>query len=420
MLIDFTVGNYRSFRDRSTLSLRSGGEEYLQATHVAEFGGEKILRSAALYGLNSGGKTNFLRALRAMRLMILRSNPRRRIGYSNVIQPFSFSVTHASSPCFFEVTFCLEGIQYRYGFEVDRERVRAEWLTRSFPNQAEDALFSRRSDEFKVSESFPEGHDVVARTDTNVLFLSAVSGWNGGVAKTIEDWFRRWRTMVDISTTDSLETAASELDNEDLRNQVTELARAARLGFESLEVESPEEPSHDPFEPSVSALERRRRLEERRILTKHLVYDDEGNNVFTAKLDLAIDESTGTRKFISLCVRFLPALTKGGVVVVDELEAWMHPGMTRQLLSLFHGPANRGNAQLVFATHDTHLLHPDSLRRDQVWFVDKDFREGSYLRRAAEYESTGEDDMEREYLLGLYGAVPPRGALEDKLKEIEE
>ena len=416
MLVEFTVGNFRSFRDRVTLSLRPDAEEYLAPSHIAVVGGEKLLRSTALYGLNSGGKTNLLRALRAMRLLVLRSNPRRRVRYLSTIQPFSLSVAHASAPSLFEVTFCLEGIRYRYGFEADREHVAKEWLARTHSGGEEEALFNRTPNEFEVSEKFPEGKDVVERTDAHVLFLSAVSGWNGGLAKGIEEWFRRWQTMVDISTTDTLETTADELENDELRRRVTELAKAARLGFNALEVETPSDPAHDPFAPSISAIERQRLFEARRILTHHPVYDDEGRHVHDAKFDLATDESAGTRKFIALSVRFLPALENGGVVLVDELEAWMHPGMTRQLLALFHSPVNRGNAQLVFATHDTHLLQPDLLRRDQVWFVDKDRFDSSLLRRASDYDIGPNDDMEREYLLGLYGAVPPRGLIEEELK----
>jgi hypothetical protein len=134
------------------------------------------------------------------------------------------------------------------------------------------------------------------------------------------------------------------------------------------------------------------------------------------EFDLSTEESDGTRQFFGLAGPFLRTLGEGAVLVVDELDAHLHPLLTRQLVALFNSSANRKNAQLIFATHDQGLLDRKRIRRDQVWFVEKDAMGASSLFCLDEFRGVRKDDnFEKEYLLGIFGGVPRLGDFEKAL-----
>lgn len=408
MLINFTVGNFRSFRDRATLSLEANQEEYLDANNICSAAGKRLLKSCALYGLNSGGKSNYLRAIVEMaRTVIATSQVVTRDTRTSLLQrmrPFRLSVAHATQPCFFEAEFVVEATVYRFGFEADNKKVCREWLLRRNGDD-ENVLFLRDESDIQVSELFPEGLEVVDRTTPDLLFLTAVAAWNGETATSIINWFLMWRARLQLGrfVTD---IHPRQLEDVELRTQIEGLAAAASLGFANIGIQESESLSN-PYDIRIES--------SGEVVTYHPVFDDEGREVRQATFHI-LEESSGTRKFLSLCAFILPYLESGGVLIIDELEANMHPGLTRQIVSLFHGPANRGSAQLIFATHDTKLLNPELTRRDQIWFVDKDPLSNSYLTRLSQFEGTHGDDIEREYLLGLYGAVPNRFGIDKHIR----
>ncbi len=141
--------------------------------------------------------------------------------------------------------------------------------------------------------------------------------------------------------------------------------------------------------------------------TLHRRHDHEGRPVDHAFFDLDEDESDGTQKLFSVAVHVLDALNKGGIVVVDELDARLHPLITRTLVHMFHTTeSNKANAQLIFTTHDTNLLDKTVLRRDQIWVAEKDLQGRSHLTSLVEYKVRNDASYEKEYLRGKYGAIP--------------
>jgi len=406
MLIEFTVGNFRSFREKATLSLvaaadRKGGGEKSPADLIET--GEKDLRlvpAAVLYGANASGKSNLIRAVSFMRRFAISSV---RESQWAPFDPFRFDTTTRDAPSHFEVLLLLNGEQYRYGFEATRDAVTREWLY-VLPTIREIELFYREGQTIERHERrFREGRGLEERTRPNALYLSVCGAFNGEIATRVLNWFRfQYRFERDVSLTGSLLPFANQLFEEAdsyQRQEMTRFIQNLDVGIQGLTLSSTPDGSSE-------------------LLSRHEVRDKEGR--VTAWEDLPVEsvESDGTQRLIGLTVLLFEALEKGHTLFVDELDAHLHPNMTCAIVRLFQSKrTNPRGAQLVFATHDSNLLDPKLFRRDQIWFTEKDRAAGTRLYSLAEFRRTDNEKVrpdaafERDYLTGRYGAVPYLGDL---------
>ena len=205
MILEFSVGNFRSFKERVTLSLlaaklkakdhRLDQENTFEATD-----GTLLLRSAAIYGANAGGKSNLVRAIGFMRRFILTSSKETQAGERIGVEPFLLAPQLAECPSHFEMVFFVDGTRYRYGFDVDSDRVVAEWLYH-VPQKRESMLFLRTVEGIQQSGVFKEGKGIPEKTRKNALFLSVVAQFNGETAQAVLGWFRRLAIISDIENT---------------------------------------------------------------------------------------------------------------------------------------------------------------------------------------------------------------------------
>jgi hypothetical protein len=159
------------------------------------------------------------------------------------------------------------------------------------------------------------------------------------------------------------------------------------------------------------------------IKTRHVQFDPDGKEVGIVEFDLKVDESEGTKKFVSLSGPLHEAVTDGAVLVIDEFDARLHPLLTQAIVEWFHGPQNTSRAQLIIATHDVLLMDPERIRRDQVWFCDKDEKGATHLYSLAEFDPKDvrpTSQFGRQYLLGLFGAVPHPALLKAAPLQLEE
>jgi len=202
MLIEFTVGNYLSFKDKKTLSLEATAIKE-NPENVVEIGKYKLLRSAVIYGANSSGKSNFIKAIEKMFELVKGSAKASSTDEISVI-PFLLNTETEKMPSHFEILFLLDGIRYRYGFEADDKMIHAEWLFECKVNK-EKPLFIRTKDEMVVYNDFSEGKGIENKTRDNALFLSVVDQFNGTISKKIIAWF-------------NLERIFSGLDHEKRKN----------------------------------------------------------------------------------------------------------------------------------------------------------------------------------------------------------
>lgn len=419
MLIEFTVGNFRSFRDPQTLSLvaapiKSKDPELDENTVIKTAANPDLLTSAAMYGANASGKSNLVQALDFMKRFVMHSLKETKATGGIQVEPFRLHAATVGQPSHFEIVFIEGGKRYRYGFEVTKERVTAEWLF-FVPSTREARLFEREGDDITVGSYFKEGRDLEQHTRPNALFLSVVAQFNGPKAQKLVTWFGRLGIISGVDDIGMMPFTLMQLVEGEHSEAIKQLVCRLDLGIGDLQVEKtvrskPQLPDEMPdeirqaFLTIMNASDADERLS---IHTIHTQYDHEGNPVGQELFELDEHESEGTQKLFSMSGPLLDTLQKGRVLVVDELDARLHPLMTREIISLFnHKATNPNGAQLIFNTQDTNLLDNRLFRRDQIWFVEKDQQGASHLYSLAEFKVRNDKDYERGYIQGRYGAVP--------------
>lgn len=415
MLIQFSLKNFRSFRDHQTLSLVRGKGDELAGTNSFEPptpGAASLLRSAAIYGPNASGKSNLLRALWAMQHTVVNSAAASQRGEPLKVTSFLFDELTSEAPSEFEVVFAVNETRYQYGFSATRERICEEWLM-AFPKGRMQRWFSRAFDHGKQEYSWEIGDKLAGQkqlwqesTRPNALFLSTAVQLNSTQLQPIFDWFRNTLHVVSLDGW-SPDFSMSLCQDELLRSRLLKFLCAADLGVADIRIKKQEfDPRTLPTDmPAtirqgiVDALNGKELLG---MKTVHVTA--QGRQV---ELDLE-QESDGTQKFFSLAGPWIDTLDHGYVVVVDELHDNLHPHLVRFLVELFHDSrTNPKNAQLIFSTHETSILSQDVFRRDQIWFCEKDSKQASRLFPLTDFSPRkGLENLERSYLAGRYGALP--------------
>lgn len=397
MLVNFTFKNFRSFRDERTLSMEASSIKELKDS-VCRRGRYGVLPTAVIYGANSSGKSNVLKALLTMRQVLLdsvRLNPTDELDF----QPFLLDTVSPQEPTSFEIQFLQDDALYRYGFDYNRTQICKEWLYEKRAGQREYNLFLRVENEFSVSQTcFPEGVGKESATPANRLFVSLVAQLNGPKSTRILHWFQHCNYISGLSSK-GYEGFTLKMFQEKGAGcaQALDFFHHTQLGFQDLLVT--EQRTAD-----AALVEAK---------TTHSIYDAQGRVQGMGSFDKDEMESEGTKKVIELSGPIFDTLQAGKLLVVDELDAKLHPLLTRCIVQLFMDPANNPHgAQLIFATHDTNLLHLSYLRRDQIWFTEKDETEASDLYSLVEFKDESgtkirnDRSIQKDYINGRYGAIP--------------
>lgn len=431
MLIEFSVGNYRSFNERVTLSMEAADiasqPASLDEQNVFSVTDDlRLLTSAAIYGANASGKSNLIAGLRMMRSLILSSSRETQVGEPIAAEPFLLSTETEDLPSEFEMVFIDAGTQYRYGFAVTEERVMREWLY-ALGTSREVSLFMRDSEQIKVNaRTFREGRGLEERTRPNALFLSVAAQFNGQLASRLLNWFRQLEVNTGINDDLDMMQALHSFEESPYREAIEQLIRRLDVGIEALEFErGPAVPPRfvsqaiaEQFRIMFDTLTKRGQPPERiTIATKHRRFDAQGQPSGSVTFDLEYHESAGTHRLFALAYPLIEALQRGIVLAIDELDARIHPNLVIELIRLFNDPTtNPHHAQLIFTTHNTNLLSAKLFRRDQIWFVEKSRQGASDLYSLVEYRIDGkivrnDASFEKDYIAGRYGAVPFIGDL---------
>ena len=423
MLVEFSVANHLSVRDSVTLSLLASSKvsEY-RAQNVIELDRNPLLRTAAIYGANASGKSNVLQSLVWMRWFVINSQKETQAGEPIMIQPFKLDVDYAAKPSHFEAVFFIDGVRYRYGFEVSAKMVVKEWLFRAV-KKAETELFVRMGDSIDVARGFAEGRDFVENTRANALFISTVASLNGPLSGQIVRWFQRLVPVHGLKEQQYLAASVEMVKDSEMRDRFIDMIRKADLGIEDVLVKKADK----TLPPDIIKLftdEGRQRFMQDfapvdgvSLRSVHTRFKN-GQPLDAVEMDFTREESEGTRKFFSLAGPVLHSLENGCVMIADELEAKLHPLLTRMIVRLFHSPVtNPRNAQLIFATHDANLLQYMRFRRDQIWFTEKTQQQATDLYSLAEIKLPKgkvrkDASYEKDYFKGRYGAVPYLGGFE--------
>lgn len=426
MLVEFSVENFLSFRERVSLSLvKAHGDEWARTNTICHDvpSTPSLLRSVAIYGPNAAGKSNLITAMQFMRYMVLRSATEMQSGDSLSVTPFLLDEHCASNPSVFEIHFISDNVRYQYGFAVTKERISEEWLF-AYPKGRPQRWIDRQFDEKNGEYIWGKTNKLVGNrqlwqnsTRSNALFLSTAIQLNNQQLQPVFDWFFRIFNELRVGNVlwagDWTRSISIELcEREEKRNKVMDFLRAADVGIEDIELEKEEvDFSRLPKEFS----EQLRTQFEKEF--KNQFYDsvktthvDASNNKVVFDLR---DESDGTQKIFALSGPWLEALEHGYVLAVDDLHDQLHPLIFKFLVSLFHN-SGTGNAQLVFTTHDTTVLDSNTLRRDQIWFCEKNESRASELIPLTDFKPRKKvENLRKGYLSGRYGGLPHVGRHED-------
>jgi len=383
-------------------------------TSVKTLGRYKVLPLAVLYGANSSGKSNLIKALGFMNRMIFDSV---KLNETDTLpfNPFALDETSEKQPTLFEIQFIKGKALYRYGFEYNAKEIVSEWLYEKRFGEKEYNLFIRSHEYIEISPTrFAEGLGKDNLTNSNRLFLSLVTQLKGEKAKMIMDWFGNLNVLSGLDGEGyagfTLGMFYKGLEGID---EATAFFKKLQLGFNRFEVRK----SVFPKEVLDKApAEFKDRVKEGKVvdtLTSHNVLNDSGQVVGERLFDEDEMESEGTKKVIELSGPIFDTLREGKVLVVDELDAKLHPLLTRNIVLLFMNPEiNKHNAQLVFATHDTNLLDLKLIRRDQIWFAEKDSFDSTDIYSLVEFKDENgntvrnDRNIGRDYITGRYGAIP--------------
>ncbi len=396
MLLGFSVANVLSLRDEQTLSLVSDGLDEGSARLtgvVAERRPVRALPVVGIYGANASGKSNVLGALRLMRAAVLDSHAEwtRTDGVPRT--PFALDPAAVKAPSSFEVDLVIDTTRWVYGFELSDTRVEAEWL-HVYPRGRRQVWFDRDASAAEPFR-FPGDHlkgerATLARlTRPDALFLSTAAAYNHPQLSVLYRWFHGnlWLVTPESDRAERERFTGRRLLTDD-RTRILELLRVADLGIDEVEVVR-----QDPDPPRVRLV--------RTSGGRRTAFDFD-------------DESYGTRNWFALLGPLLLALKDGAVLLVDELDASLHPALVAEFIRLFQDPAaNPKGGQLIFTSHDTTPLGAATgdrpLGREQVWLTEKRADGATELYPLSDAHPRKDENLERGYRAGRYGGVPQVG-----------
>lgn len=420
MLIEFSVANFRSIRERQTLSMvAASGKEHRERNvfDPAAPATPELVRSAVIYGPNAAGKSNLLLAMGFM-WQLVQESAQIAPGSQINVAPFAFSGQAAGTPSEFEMVFVHKGVRYQYGFSLSRDRIHGEWLY-AWPEGRQQRWFERRWNADKQKTEWYFGPNLAgpkkvwqdATREVSLLLSTAVQ-LNAEPLMAPFEWLStRLKPVIPYARFEVNFSIQRCMTDPLWKSRTVEFLAAADLGITDVQIDKKkiDMPSLPPTtdaaaQPRVQITFGPTEIYDVRF-THRSAEGDEAQIGYN-------DESGGTQKLFAIAGPWMDVLQNGYVLLIDELDTSLHPVLMRHLLAMFHDPAiNTKGAQLVFSTHDTSVLDGEIFRRDQVWFVEKGRDLQSHLYPLTEFSPRKEENYAHGYLQGRYGALPFVGEL---------
>ena len=395
MLCQFTVKNFKSIRDEMTFDMQAAAISEHEDRVIKDRDGELYLPVSAIYGPNGGGKSNVLEALHTLAAKVLRplyatdDNNNRSFQMKKIlIEPFAFGEKEKEAPTEFELFFRTKTAEYRYVLTVKKDIVLYERLDRvKFDTGRRSALFERSSEGIGLKGEFArlKISDELSETLTLLSYLGITHKKNE-VVNDVLNWFEYGIDFLNYGNPIQ-ELSMAIATSEEVKTLFLEMIQEMDLDIANFRVEEKED----------------ERIE---VYTKHIVDD------YEFELNLS-EESSGTKKLFGLLPFIANSLVSGTTLVIDELDAKIHPVLLRHIIMMFNDmKINQHGAQLIFTSHDLSTMNSEVFRRDEIWFVAKGNRQNSKLYSLVEFknekgESVRKDaKFDKQYLEGKYGADP--------------
>lgn len=415
MLLQFSVENFKSFKDMAVLSMEPSADKELPSNFTL-IEKNRCLNTIAIFGANAAGKSNVFTALTAAILLVRRSNSRQVIDPLLEIIPFKFDEESIRKPTTFEFVFIAEGKKYVYGFSATQKAVQREYLY--VFNSAKASTIFERTDINTYKFTSPalkrELQPLTERNTENKLFLATATAWNCEATRIPYLWFETKINTYSIDSDQLISQTAPMFDNDadnSLRKFTNMILHEADINIDDFNIEF-KDISQEQFLQQVpqelrglistipATMNKAVKIE-----TVHSIVDDGIAKQYNLSL---MEESQGTRNLFLFSPVLKRAFETGETLCIDEFDASLHPMLVRYLFSLFNNlDINKAHAQLIVSSHSLVLMSLKNLRRDQIYFVEKDRKTGkSELYSLDEFSPRKEEDVRKAYMLGRYGSIP--------------
>lgn len=400
MILEFSVKNFLSFKEKVTFSMITNSNKELNDNYV-EIGGNKVLKSAAIYGANASGKSNLFKILTLVVLM-LRSSNSVDINAKLPLIPFKLDKGSVNKPSEFEIKFILDETRYVYGFIADKDKIYDEYLY-YYPNGRETKIFDRTNiNEYSYTQKDEKIlREIEAKNAQNKFFLATATNWNFDKTKAAYNFLTNG-----IGTCNNLEILKNmaykmyETNPDYLKDFAIDFLQKADFNIEDYQISQIDVPGE--FLTAIPEFITKTLPDKPKayqVLFKHKNSDNY----------LSIDEeSLGTQMIFAFIPFLADSLKNKKVLIIDELDKSLHPFLVQYIVEIFNdAEINKNGSQLIFNTHDTNLLDLNILRRDQIWFTEKNSETGeSDLYSLSDFSVRKQENVEKGYMLGRYGAVP--------------
>lgn len=407
MLIEFSVKNFLSFKEKVTLSLeKENGNENAENTFV--YNNEELLKTAVIYGANASGKSNLIKAFTTAILMVRNSNMISLGGKWDVLKPFLFSEDTNNSPSEFEFIFIANKIKYRYFFSADVNRIYNESLDAYYSQKPTNIFTRKNTTEYSFINSDKKTLESIASKNTeNKLFLTSATTWNYEKTKDAFLWFlNSIDTHVSFDSMLDQDLINYSNNDEDLKEFTLKLLKESDIFIKDLRVSYEEKDVDNSSFIVNNKNQGPLKMKSVKIAMDHEIVDSQKQTkIYTLDIE---EESSGTKILFALAPILKRAFEKTKIIIVDELEKSLHPTLVKYIVKLFNNEKlNTNNSQLIFTTHAISLLSLDLFRRDQIWFTEKNALTGnSDLYPLDSFSVRKEENIEKGYINGRYGATP--------------
>ena len=412
MLLRFAVGNHLSICERQELSFAASSLKDRRDGLIScdAVDSRAVVPAVVIYGANASGKTNFVDAISTMKKLVLLSQTKGEPGGGVPRHEFLLDPHYSEKPSCFEIDFVLNGIRYHYGFETTDDAFVSEWLY-EIPRAHRRKLFERKEQEFDFGRWLKgQNHNISMLTRTNSLFLSSAAQNGHDLLSRIYKYFQNIAFSGSISVPGI--AASSQVKGDGLDGRIIEFLKSINtgvIGYRKKETEISEESQAIHRELKVvfermsgGAIQISPDVD--KLVEIELAHKGKGEGVVYLDLDF---ESAGTRRLLIILGQTFKALDAGTPILIDELDASLHTYASEAILRLFcSSKTNPNGAQIIATTHDTNLMKSDLLRRDQLWFAEKNIEGATEIYPLTDIRTRKGDNVELGYLQGRYGAVP--------------
>ena len=409
MILEFSIANFLSFKDKVTFSMLANATNGLDDNYIIS-NDRRILKTNAIYGANASGKTNLFKILTIV-ISMLRSSNIVNINAKLPIVPFKFDKNTINKPSEFEIKFIVDDVRYVYGFIADTNQIHEEYLYGYYTNQP-TKIFERLKDDIEYTDEEKQYiKPLLGKTPSNKLFLTTANTFNYSKVTPAFDWLSYSIDSYGFNQDDNSALESLYLDELSGDNSAKlftlKLLKQADLNIKDFIINRTIIPQGTSGNINLdpNSFVRINPTTDSYIYSISFYHPaDNGDNV---SLPFGA-ESLGTQQLFRISVVLNKVMKNGSVMIVDELDESLHPFLVKMLVDLFRNPeVNTCGAQLIFTSHDTNQLNLDYFRRDQIYFTSKDYNKGeSELYALSDYSVRKDENIRKAYLLGRYGAIP--------------